>query len=160
MIHSDSFLSPQRQYGAARTPLLVALIALVAVLLAGAGGAFYFMHGGSGTAEAAEQPPPEPTFVKVNPMTVNLSGDSRVLYIGLSLDVANQATADRLTTHMPEVRNRMLLTLSDQSADRLTSANGKRAIAKTLRDTLRKPYRPGGKPAAINNVLFTDFIVQ
>ena len=160
MTHSDSFTSPRRQQGAARTFVLVGVIALVAVLATGVGGYFYFMHGSSGSAKAAEQPPPKPTFVKVDPMTVNLAGDSRVLYIGLSLSVANQVAADRLTTHMPEVRNRMLITLSDQSADTLTSANGKRAIARTLRETLRKPYTQGAKPVAINNVLFTDFIVQ
>lgn len=160
MTHSASFSSPRRQQGAARTLLLIGIVVLVAVLAAGAGGYFYFMKGHSGSAKAAEQPPPKPTFVKVDPMTVNLAGDSRVLYIGLSLAVANQATADTLTAHMPEVRNRMLITLSDQSADALTSANGKRAIAKTLRETLRKPYVPGGKPVAIKDVLFTDFIVQ
>ncbi|MGB7757792.1 MAG: flagellar basal body-associated protein FliL [Salinisphaera sp.] len=160
MTQSHSFKSPQRQQGAARTLILVGVIALVGLLAAGAGGAFYFMRGNSGSAKAAELPPPKPTFVKVDPMTVNLAGDSRVLYIGLSLNVASQATADTLTTHMPEVRNRMLITLSDQSADKLTSADGKRAIASTLRETLRKPYTQGAKPVAINNVLFTDFIVQ
>ncbi|WP_109993546.1 flagellar basal body-associated protein FliL [Salinisphaera sp. LB1] len=161
MTHIRSFPSPQRQHGAARSLLLVGIAVLVALLAAGGGAAFYFMHGHAGSAEAAEPaPPPKPTFVKVDPMTVNLAGDSRVLYIGLSLNVASQDTADTLTAHMPEVRNRMLITLSDQSADKLTTAEGKRAIAKTLRDTLRKPYTKGGKPVAINDVLFTDFIVQ
>lgn len=155
-----SFTSPNRQQGVARTLLLAGLIVLVGILAAGAGSYFYFMRAGSGSAEAAEQPPPKPTFVKVEPMTVNLDGGSRVLYIGLSLAVANPATADTLIAHMPEVRNRMLITLSDQSADELTSAAGKRAIAKSLRETLRAAYRKDGEPVAIDRVLFTDFIVQ
>ncbi|RJS95156.1 flagellar basal body-associated protein FliL [Salinisphaera sp. Q1T1-3] len=160
MTRSDPLPYLQHQRGAARTFLLVGIAMLVLLLAAGGAAAFYFMHGTDENAKPADVPPPEPTFVTVDPMTVNISGDARVLYIGLSLNVADAQTAKTLESHMPEVRNRMLITLSDQSADRMTTAEGKRKIAGTLRETLRKPYNDGGKPMAINNVLFTHFIVQ
>lgn len=157
-----SFAAARRQRGIGRMPILIALVVLILLVAAGIAGYFFMAHGSDEAtpAKAEHQPPPKPTFVKVNPMTVNLASDARVLYIGLSLNVADQDTAELLESHMPEVRNRMLITLSDQKAEQLTSAQGKRAIAKTLRETLRQPYTPDSEDVAINDVLFTDFIVQ
>ncbi|WP_423821820.1 flagellar basal body-associated protein FliL [Salinisphaera sp. SPP-AMP-43] len=157
-----SFAAVRRQRGIGRLPILIALIVLILLVAAAIGGYFFMAQSSDAdtSAKAEQQPPPKPTFVKVHPMTVNLASDARVLYIGLSLNVADQATAELLDSHMPEVRNRMLITLSDQKAEQLTSAQGKREIAETLRKTLRQPYSADGEDVAINDVLFTDFIVQ
>jgi flagellar FliL protein len=158
MADRNSTIYAHSQSGKVLTTLLIAL-GVVIVLAVGLGGGYYYYTTRS-TAEAATQKPPQPIFVTIKPMTINLGKRGQVLYIGLSLAVPDQATADRLTSHMPAVRNRVLLALSDQDADDLTSSAGKRRVARQLRARLRAPYRSDGKPLKINKVLFTNFIVQ
>lgn len=157
---SDTRLSvpPTDARSRSRT-LVLAILAGVIVLAIVALGALAYRHV-LATEPRAVAEPASPTFLSVAPMTVNLGNAGQVLYIGLSLAVADPATAARLEQHMPEVRNRMLITLSDQQADRLTTAEGKRQVAETLRKVLRAPYDAHDAPVAIQRVLFTNFIVQ
>ncbi|WP_127735353.1 flagellar hook-length control protein FliK [Cobetia sp. ICG0124] len=60
----------------------------------------------------------------------------------------------------PELKSRMLLLLSGQNPQELTSQSGKLALQTTLRDELSRPYSEGGQPLAITGVLYNDFIVQ
>lgn len=149
------------QSGKVLIALLVAVVALAALAAGIGGGYYYFMAHSISEAEAAtDTPPPKPIFVPVKPMTVNLASNAQVLYIGLSLSVPDQDAADLLTAHMPEVRNRVLLALSDQKAADLTGSADKRRIAQKLGATLSAPYTSDDKPLEINKVLFTNFIVQ
>src|SRR5690606_10330608 len=108
-------------------------------------------------------PASEPIFVPVGSMTVNLQDDSfgqRLLYTGFSLKVNDNSTRDILLTHMPEVRSRLLLLLSQKSADALTAAGGKEVLVQEITALLAEPLAPGLPPVALSSVLFTDFIVQ
>ncbi|MDA3920062.1 MAG: flagellar basal body-associated protein FliL [Salinisphaera sp.] len=153
---------PYRHSGLARSTLLVVVALVVALLAIGAAGYMYFLQPKAVAGQVAKPvPPPDPTFVTIKPFTVNLSDDSgRVLYIGVSLQVADKKTSDQIKTFMPEVRNRILMTLSDQQPKNLTTSQGKRALADAIREVVRKPYQKDGKPLAVTNVLFTDFILQ
>lgn len=151
-----------------QTPwLVITLFVLLFVVAAGAvvGGAWLYMSGQSDGLEVAEtgppQPPPEPVFVAVEPFTVNLHDDrGRILYVGISLKVAGEAVASRMQSHMPQVRNRILMTLTSQEADALMTQEGKKALAGTIRDAVSEPFDPAAKPLGVSDVLFTNFIVQ
>ena len=122
----------------------------------------------AGTAQAAAQveTTPErrtPIFVTIDPFTVNLVDDvyeARLLYAGLSLKVGDQQTVDILTEHMPQVRSRLLMLFSGQAADELTGPGGKRALADKVLATLHDPMTEYQPELVIEDVLFTDFIVQ
>ena len=110
---------------------------------------------------AADLPPP--MFVTIGPMTVNLINDSfgqRLLYIGLSLRVLDEDTRNLLDTHMPEIKSRLLVLLSSQSADTLTTPEGKEALSAEILALLAEPLQENQTPPAIHSVLYTDFIVQ
>lgn len=153
-----------------KTPwLLITLIVLIFLLATGAaiGGTWLFMSSGTSTdaADAVEQheakPLPEPVYVALDPFTVNLNGRrGRVLYVVLSLKVADDAIAERVTGHMPQVRNRILMVLTTQEADALMTQKGKRALAQNVRVAVSRPFNKDAGPLTIGSVLFTDFIVQ
>src|SRR5690554_4727400 len=107
--------------------------------------------------------PMAPIFVKVGPMTVNLSGHAyseRLLYAGLALRVDDERSGMVLRTHMPELHSRLLLLLSGQSAEQLITPGGKEALADSILAMLAQPLAEDLPPAAVSAVLFTDFIVQ
>lgn len=119
------------------------------------------------TAPAAQSSGParadNPIFIKIDPFTVNLQGDqfaNRLLYVGFSLQVGNNETRDFLMEHMPQVRSRMLILHSSQSPEGLATLEGKRALVNGILTTLAEPMSNNQPELLIDDVLFTEFIVQ
>ncbi|MCX2780118.1 flagellar basal body-associated protein FliL [Microbulbifer thermotolerans] len=104
----------------------------------------------------------DPIFVKIDPFTVNLQDDlyGRLLYVGLSLQVSDEETQEFLLKHMPQVRSRLLILHSAQSPAKLATAEGKRELAAAILATLAEPMTDPQPELHIDDVLFTEFIVQ
>jgi flagellar FliL protein len=118
-----------------------------------------------GQAKTTEQKARQaPIFVDIEPFTINVSsssGTNRLLYIGMTFKVGDQQTRQILEDHKPQVRSRLLMTISEQKVDELTQVDGKKRLAEKLIAALETP--PLTEPPialAIDEVLFTEFIVQ
>lgn len=145
--------------------LVIMALALVIVTGAAIGGTYLFVNnpnaGTKPVAAAKAAPPPKPVFVPIEPFTANLQdGRGRILYVRIALKVDDDVQASRLTEHMPQVRNRILLLLADTQAEQLTSADGKQMLANKLQVSLVQPFVEDSDPIGVQDVLFTDFIVQ
>jgi flagellar protein FliL len=143
----------------------ILLIAIIAIFAAGAaaGGMYFFLlkHGVS-SKPAPPPPPPPPVFFALDPMTVNLLSDDgqHYLRVGLSLKLANEKTQEELQQHMPEIRSRILLALSNKHPEDLSTLDGKHALAEELKALIEKTTDSGEPPVHIEAVLFTEFVVQ
>lgn len=141
-----------------RGKLMMAIVAGVVMLGAGAGGtAWYFnqIH----DSPAAPKPP---VFVSLDPFIVNLQSEysDQHLQTSLTLKVLDDATVDLIKLHMPEVRNRILLVLSSKSAAQILTAEGKRKLAAELASEINQPFVEAGSAQSVENVLFTSFVIQ
>ena len=141
--------------------VLIVLIALAAAAAA-AGGTYFFLAKHGPSKPVAPPPPPPPVFFALDPMTVNLLSDDgqHYLRVGLTLKIADEKMQARLTEHMPELRSRILLDLSNKHPEDLSTLEGKRALAKELRTLIEQPTDAGAPPAKVEEVLFTEFVVQ
>ncbi|WP_280553092.1 flagellar basal body-associated protein FliL [Halomonas sp. 25-S5] len=113
------------------------------------------------TQEMPEQK--APIFLPIKPFTVNLADDEygpRLLYTGLSLKLADETSQEILEQHMPQVRSRLLTLFSGKQASELTSPGGKQRLAAQVIAALEAPMSENQPEVAINDVLFTEFIVQ
>ncbi|ATJ84670.1 flagellar basal body-associated protein FliL [Halomonas beimenensis] len=154
--------------GGSRT--LLWLLVVLVVLASSAAAAALFMvftrQDGGQQAQAREAEVIEykaPIFVEIEPFTVNLADDdygSRLLYAGISLKVADEQSRDLLTSHMPQVRSRLLSLLSGKQAAQLTSPDGKQRLADQVTAALEAPMAETQPELTIEDVLFTEFIVQ
>ncbi|MFQ3788111.1 flagellar basal body-associated protein FliL [Halomonas sp. A29] len=148
--------------------LLWLMILLVLLSTAAAGAAIYMVmndRGGDGEGRLQTQQIQRqaPIFVKIDPFTVNLADDnfgSRLLYTGISLKVGNNETREILTEHMPQVRSRLLMLFSGKQATELTTPDGKRRLSDEVVAVLSEPLTEPQPPLVIQDVLFTEFIVQ
>jgi flagellar protein FliL len=161
--------APQQAAPASPGPMKrIILIVLIAIIAAGAAGAgvWFFMSKrapAAATAEAAPAPAAAPLFFPLESMTVNLQSDDgqqHFLRIGLTLKLTDAKTQQELTDHMPEVRSRILLALSNKHPDELAPLDGKRALATELRTLIEQPTDKGAAPIHVQDVLFTEFVVQ
>lgn len=148
--------------------LLWLLVVLVVLASSAAAAALFmvFTRQEEGQAMAQESEAVEyqdPIFVQIEPFTVNLADDdygSRLLYAGISLKVADEQSQALLAAHMPEVRSRLLMLLSGQQAADLVSPDDKQRLADQVKATLEAPMGETQPELTIEDVLFTEFIVQ
>lgn len=137
---------------------MMLIIILAVVLLAGGGGAaWFFLVKNKAAAEGEEEPVARPSnkpavFVPIEQFVVNLQseeGANQFLQTQMTLKVVDQTTADAIKSHMPEVRNRVLLLLSAKKPSQLVSREGKLKLAEQIAfevDTAISPPKPKKKP--------------
>jgi flagellar FliL protein len=143
--------------------ILIVLIAIIAAGAAGAGVWFFMSKRAPAAASAEAPPPPAPLFFPLESMTVNLQSDDgqqHFLRIGLTLKLTDPKVQQELTVHMPELRSRILLALSNHHPDDLAPLDGKRALATELQTLIEQPTDKGAAPVHVQDVLFTEFVVQ
>ena len=157
---------------------LMLMLVLLVVLAGGGGGAyFYFMqspsksdehakadekeggeHGEGKTAAAgsANYVPLQPPFV------VNLSDTEAMRYLQADMEVLcrDPKVVDDVKLHMPHLRDRILLLLSQQRVADLNTREGKEALqAKILLEIQNVLKKETGKPG-VEALYFTSFVMQ
>lgn len=141
---------------------LIIIIAAVLLLVLGGGGAAFMMmknkkaaeeaaaEEGGGAAHkpaakkpAAKDPAAVPTFVPLDPFTVNLADRDAERYaqIGITLEVDDPKVGDQIKNYMPAIRNNILMVLSTKTAAQLLELEGKEKLARQIR---RESVRPLG----------------
>ena len=139
-------------------PLLV-LITLAAC--ATAGYSYWRMQQQpSASVKAEPAPPPAPVFFALDTFTVNLGDADRVLYIGITLRMKDEATRSRLNEYLPEVRSRSLLLFSRQNAATLATEEDKQQLITAIKETLATPLVVGQPKQVVTDVLYTAFILR
>lgn len=105
---------------------------------------------------------PDPLFTSLEPFTVSLPDEysSRVLYVGITLRVEDEASRKMLNVYMPEVRDRILSILTRQSAAEVQGPGGREKLSNEIRNSLVRPYYPNPEGPRVSRVLFTAFVVQ
>jgi flagellar FliL protein len=143
------------------------LIIGVLVLLLGAGGAgawwYYRGHANPDAKhEAAAEKKAPPTFVTLEPFTVNLleeSGD-HYLQVGIIYQVTDAKVGDVMKVYMPVLRNRILLTLSSKRPGDIATLEGKQKLVAELVTAARESI-PGEAPErGIEIAFLSAFVIQ
>ncbi len=97
--------------------------------------------GGAPVAAAPTiDPKKPPAFVPLDTFTVNLADREaeRFAQVGITLEVADTATADVIKNFMPAVRNNILLAIADRTSAELLQRDGKEQLAaRVQRETSR-----------------------
>lgn len=118
-----------------KSRLLIIIGAMLMLLLGAGGGAWWFTRSDTGGETVKAEPVLPPVFVALDPFTVNLQPENsgnQYMQVGITVKVSGQTVADRLKELMPEMRNRMLLTLSGKKASELLVPEGKTVLAREL----------------------------
>ena len=110
-----------------------------------------------------------PTFITLDPFTVNLRPDEGNHYLQaiIVMRVADAKTAENLKGFMPEIRHRINILLSSKLPSELADPEGREELAHTIVDQVNETLGfppPRDKHALasgpIQAVLFNSFIVQ
>jgi flagellar FliL protein len=172
--------------------LIIVIVAVLLLMVLGGGAAVVVMKKKAAQAaelsedgepiEVAEKPKKKagpPTFVPLDPFTVNLADKDadRFAQIAVTLQIVDAQTADRIKLYMPAIRNNILMVLGGKTSTELLDRAGKEAVSREiLRECLKAmdvqldaagnviPDEKGGdeepQPSPIEQVLFANFIIQ
>jgi len=146
---------------------LIIIIAAVVILLGGGVGAWLLMSGGSdehaeGEEAKEEVVAKEPVFVELETFTLNLNPDEgeRFLQVDITLNASSSAEASIIEAKMPQVRNRILMILTDKVASEISDMEGKQLLSEELVEQVNEPYGAGAEPLNVQEALFTSFVIQ
>ncbi|MTH48032.1 flagellar basal body-associated protein FliL [Intestinirhabdus alba] len=154
---SDSAISKKSK----RSIWIPLLLVITLAACAAAGYSFWRMQQHPTSAKAEPPPPPPaPVFFPLETFTVNLGDADRVLYIGITLRVKDEATRERLNDYLPEVRSRLLLLFSRQEATALATEEGKLQLIGAIKEALAEPLVAGQPKQDVTDVLYTAFILR
>lgn len=164
--------------GRKKVILLVAGAVLVLLLLSG-GLTFWLLGGDSGSAaqplpDAAQAGAGEegetwtvPTgriiYVPLHPaFVVNFTGDSDVRFLQIEVQVATRDpnVPPKIIEHDPAVRNSLVMLFASQKPGDLESREGKEKLRKQVLEEIRTVMKQVGASDKIDNVYFTNFVMQ
>src|SRR5699024_3743540 len=145
---------------------------VITLLVLGASAAYYYWFMRDATAGASHSRSPgsateervvePPLFAALEPFTVTLN-DQRgphILYIEMTLQLADKDSFDLLTLYMPEVRDRVLAELAKHQPGPVQTPEGRLKLASSFKRVLSRSYHADLPEPGIDRVLFTAFVVQ
>ena len=147
------------------------IIIVAAVLLIGGGAAAFFMMGDDSSNSADSDNPDEevveekgpPIYVGVpNAITANLPGDrkSRTVQIKMSFLVRSEAAKDHIKQHMPQLKNDVLMLVSQKNAASLKLPEGRQELQAEALATVQKTLTDLVGEPTVEKVLFVSFVMQ
>lgn len=153
---------------------MIIIIAAAVLLLAGGGGAAYVMTKGDAEEAAAaaegeegeeedEDVPQTPHYFSFNPpFVVNFVGKSRAKFLQVTIDglTRDPLIKEDITTHLPQIRNNIVLLLSSKTYDELIAPDGKEKLRKEVLKEVKKILRKETGKDEVENVFFTSFVMQ
>ena len=136
------------------------LVFITLAASASAGYSYWHSHQVAADDKAQQRVVPSPVFYALDTFTVNLGDADRVLYVGITLRLKDEATRARLNDYLPEVRSRLLLLFSRQDASALATDVGKQKLVDAIKQTLATPLVNGQPKQEVTDVLYTAFILR
>lgn len=141
--------------GKGKKKLIIIVVALLLVLGLGGGAAVFMMKKkASAEAEGEEpavakaapahaKPTAPPTYVALDPFTVNLADkdSERYAQVAVTLEVDDPKFGEQMKNYMPSIRNAILLILAHKTAAELLELPGKQKLAAEI---ARASVRPMG----------------
>lgn len=157
--------------GSRKKKIIMIAVAVIVLLGVAGGAATYFLTKKPVSIKDAKKPIEKsapPVFLALDNFIVNLQTDNgdKYLQTGITLQVRNEEQLSYYKTNMPQLRSRILLLLSNKSAEELLSNEGKLKLEDELIKKVQMPYNkdePTPKEAEERRILgvyFTSFMIQ
>jgi flagellar protein FliL len=148
---------------------LIIIIVVGALLLLGILGGVAMMFLG-GDDEAAAETVVEDTgsergdaiYMELKPFTVNLSADDTVGFLQVQIQVLTyfSEVSEQLEKHRPLIRNNLTLLFAQQKSNDLRTPEGKEVLQGKVLETIQGVIDKYGQGGEVDNVFFTNFVMQ
>lgn len=140
------------------------LFIIIAAVLVVGGGAAFFLMGGKKADAKAEAPALPPIYVNLDPpFVVNFEAESMVRFLQVTVSVMTRDphSEELLKKNDPRIRNDLLMLLSNQHYNDISTREGKEKLRVASLEAVRAVVRTsGGEAEKIEDLYFTAFVMQ
>jgi len=150
--------------------IVLALVGILVVVGSTVGAMFFMLKsmgvfdkgGGESHREAAAEPPPPAIYHTLEPIVVNINDNGRIRFLQAKMDVMarSQEVIDAVTQHMPRIRNELVLLLSSQTVESVSTPEGKEALRKAALERIQAVLQKEIGEPGVEDVFITSLIVQ
>jgi flagellar FliL protein len=165
LVEDEAVEGEEGEEGAPRSKKLLFIIIAAVVLLGGGAGAFFFLKGGEHKAEVKKEAVVlPPIYVNLDPpFVVNFEAEAAVRFLQVTVSVMTREPLieEMLKKNHPRIRNDLLMLLSNQHYDQISTREGKEKLQASSLDAVRAVVKSaGGEPEKLEALYFTAFVMQ
>jgi len=104
---------------------------------------------------------PEIIYMALTPQfTVNLLGNKHYLRASIQLQVADNATKEAIQTNDPAIRHTLIVLLSNNLIENISSSTGKLELQERATTAINKTLKKYSQLSGVERVFFTEFVAQ
>jgi flagellar FliL protein len=146
--------------------ILYIVIALLVLAVAGMGAAFFLLKGKPAGEEepVAEEHAAVKTahYLALDKLVVNFSQGAPVRFMQVNLQVMSYdpEALKAMETHMPAIRNDILLLLGGQKYEEVSTPEGKEKLRNAILEKVQHILDSHEKDRKVEAVYFTEFVMQ
>ena len=150
--------------------IIVIVVAMLVAVGLSIGGTLYFMGKGddldadkaqeSAAAVSGKQPAIYEVLMPAFVVNFSHNGRQRYMQVSIALMSRDQAALDALKVHMPLLRNRLVMLFSSQDFEALKTPVGKETLRQQATASVQELAQKEIGKLAVEQVLFTNFVLQ
>ncbi len=103
-----------------------------------------------------------PVYFKLKTMVVNFQNPTvaRFLQVGIDVMTHDPKLIEKLKTNLPAIRNRLIILLSGQHYQGISTPVGKEKLRKEVLQAINSELHKDGATGKVDQVYFTSFVMQ
>lgn len=157
--------NPEQETTSSKKKLIIIIVAVLLLIGIGVGVALMFLGGGDNEETVVEETGPskgDAQYFELKPFTVNLSADDEVAFLQVQIQVLTyfSEVTEQLEKHRPLIRNNLTLLFAQQNSVDLRTPQGKQILQKKVLESIQAVISKYGKGGEVENVFFTNFVMQ
>ncbi len=158
--------------GSGKRMLIIIVVAAILAISASIGGTLYLLgffdsdevaEGEEQTVEVVDTKPSPAMYFPIKPaFTVNFSSRGRQRYLQVEVVVLtrNPEVFNAFQTHLPLVKNRLVMLFGGEIYDELQTDEGKELLRQKALEALQETIKQEVGLDGVEEVLFTNFVMQ
>jgi len=155
----------EEQTGGGKKKLILIIVGAIILVGASVGTTVLLLSGEKEEQTVEVDPGPvkgDAEYVELKPFTVNLDPNDPVAFLQVQIQVLTyySEVKDQLNKHKPLIRNNLMLLFGEQNSGDLRSPEGKQTLQKKVHESIQGILDKYGKGGVIDNVFFTNFVMQ
>lgn len=161
---------PAEESSGGKKKLIIIIVAVLLLVGISVGVTFLLLGGDKpDNAESApavvEEVKPEkgdPSYVELKSFTVNLAPEDPVGFLQVQLQVLTYFSdvAEEVEANKPLIRNNLTLIFGEQKSADLRTPEGKQALQQKVKDSIQQVIDKYGSGGEVENIFFTNFVMQ
>lgn len=102
----------------------------------------------------------ESQYLPLESVLVNLEGKRHYLRADIQLLVDSAEHAEKMKAHMPAIRHSLIMLFSNRNPEEISAIEEREKLRQSARDEVKKVLAHYGASQGLEDLFFTDFMVQ